>query len=123
MKKIKLKFIGADPRTVAYGKIHERYLIKTENDLQTALDAKIIGQYHIVPMLKHIKKGEVLVLNDQGGWCPLRGTWEIVDNNAEDFATQFSIWAWGKNVSPEISDLKKLMLRFLNEHNFKIVKP
>ena len=78
MKTVKVKYIGCDSRFKSYGQVHERFLIETKEDIQKAFDQKIIGTFHLKPMQLRIANGETLVLNENGGWCPLEGTWELL---------------------------------------------
>lgn len=79
MKIVKVKYIGCSIFSKAYGQIHERILIETKEDLQEAWDNKIIGVIHLTPMKLRIANGDKIVLNRQGGWCTLEGTWELIN--------------------------------------------
>lgn len=78
MKKVRVKYIACDPKHKAYGQVHERFLIETKEDIQKAFDLHIVGILHLTPMKLRIANGDKLILNENGGWCPLSGTWEII---------------------------------------------
>jgi hypothetical protein len=69
-------------KTVAVKHIHDnkvvsRFLIENEKDIQEAKDNKIIGYLHLKGIRKIIAKGEQVILNESGGYCNMKGTWEF----------------------------------------------
>jgi hypothetical protein len=75
MKKVSVKYIipGQD-----FGKVVERYLIETIADMQTAFDLKKIGVLHKAGIINILAKGDTVVLNENGGYCGMKVTWEKV---------------------------------------------
>ncbi len=86
MKTVNVKYI-ADPKRA--NEIVQRFLVENEEDIQKLHDNKIIGALHKEGMRKHISKGNVLIVNEKGGYCTPEGTWEIVDDIYEEATKRF----------------------------------
>lgn len=56
----------------------QRYVLENEEDIQTALKEGLITQLHVEGMRKTLVKGDVIVLNDKGGYCDAHGVWQII---------------------------------------------
>jgi hypothetical protein len=55
----------------------QRYLIENEDDIQEALKKKLINLLHVEGIRKSLLTDRV-ILNDEGGYCPMKGTWQII---------------------------------------------
>lgn len=73
MKTVKVKYLLRSDET-----IYKRFLIETEQDVQSAFNAKRINRSNITGIRALIQRGEQIILNSNGGYCPLKGTWKIV---------------------------------------------
>lgn len=73
-----MKYLLHNQATVDKDEVYERYLVKTEIDIQILLKKGIITPLHIDGMRKYIVQGEQVIVNESGGYCNAKGTWEII---------------------------------------------
>lgn len=59
-------------------KVVKRFLVEDEVDIQKLHDNKIIGVLHKEGLRKIINNGDKAIVNDMGGYCNTKGTWEII---------------------------------------------
>lgn len=90
MKTAVVKYIHGGLGTKNYGMIVTRFLIENESDLQNLRDAKIIGVLHMAGIRSYLAKGEKVIVNDNGGYCNMKGTWEFVEPTPKPSVEEFN---------------------------------
>lgn len=58
----------------------QKYLIENEADIQEALKKNLITLLHVAGIRKSLSADRV-ILNENGGYCPMKGTWQIIPDN------------------------------------------
>lgn len=78
MKEVIVKYILGDFKSKEHGLTFRRFLVENEEDLQKLLDNYVIGTLQVDGIRNYIAKGEQVIVNEKGGYCNAKGTWEIL---------------------------------------------
>ncbi len=78
MKTVKVKYLLHSQTSVKQNKVYERFLVENEDDAQALLKAGIITGLHLTGIRKSIVEGKQVIVNENGGYCDLEGTWLLM---------------------------------------------
>lgn len=71
MKKVIAKYISN-------GTVREGILIDTVEGAYKALDNYLISSFSLNHIIKCVKNNKPVFVNEQRGYCPIEGTWEVI---------------------------------------------
>lgn len=114
MKTAKVKYLLHSQDTVKNGEIVERFLLENEADLKQAWKEKLFtyhGTYDTI--LYYLHKGEKVIMNEAGGWCPAEGTWEILPREKR-FVVK---WEIDEYADSPLEAIRKAIEALPHEHN------
>jgi hypothetical protein len=114
LKTANVKYLLHSQVNVKKNQVYEKYLVQTEADIQALLKAGIITKLHVKGMRDYITKGEDVIVNDSGGYCNMKGTWEFVNEPEKHYTIKWEIDEFAIN---PIEAIKKAIAAFPHDWN------